>query len=51
MNDSFEVMVFLITMGMFMALIFLGVGIVIGREYEKMNKGCKEDGRIDEKVL
>ena len=38
MYDSFEVNVFLITMGLLLAAIFLGLGISLGREYERIDK-------------
>lgn len=46
MYDSFEVNVFLITMGLLLAAIFLGLGISLGRGYERISK--KHSGQSDE---
>lgn len=38
-----EIIAICVTVGMLMAVIFLGAGIVIGRTYERMDKGKHND--------
>lgn len=38
MNDALCVLAFLISVGMLMAATFIGVGVCIGRAYEKLDK-------------
>ena len=42
---DFSVNLFLIVMGLFLAIIFLGVGVCIGKNWSKPNKNNSEDDR------
>ena len=40
---DFSLDLFLIVMGLFLAIIFLGVGVCIGKDWSKPNKNNSED--------